>query len=196
MLAGRPVARPLPPRAAPAKSKPARQAVQESMDATPERIKRAVEVERDQRHYDIVDAEIDKAGERAKLTRRFRDSWVDRLQARGQLSVAQAFACRWYAELHAAAMVEPRVVASYGEGVGGCGSESYGQPKNRRQWDARKRLRAAREVIPAAMLGLFERVVVEDRMPAFHDSRQRARFGKRIADAAQPLAVWIAAPGA
>lgn len=189
MLAGKPVPKgalaPVQPR-----PKPARQAIQEHVDATPERVRQSDGC------YQIVDAIIDKAGEKAKLTRQFRDSWVDRLQARGHLSMAQAFACRWYAELHAAALSEPRVVADYGNGCGGSGSENYGQPLNRHQWDARKRLRAARAVIPGNMLALFERVVVDDDMPAFSNGQQRARFGSRIAAAAQPLAEWIKAPGA
>lgn len=181
-------ATPRAPRIAPAKSKPARQAVQEHVDATPERIERADGC------HDIVDATIERAGERAKLTRRFADTAIDRMHKRGQLTYPQWYACDWYMRLHAEAMGAPRVVATYGDGVGGCGSESYGQPRNQHQWDARRKLREARAVIPAQMLAVFERVVVSDDMPSFGNGQQRARFSGRIADAALPLAKWLGLP--
>lgn len=173
------------PRPKPAKSKPARQAVQEHVDATPERIARAAG------DHEIVDAIIDKAGERAKLTRRFADSAIDRMHKRGQLTYVQWYACDWYMRLHAEAMGSPRVVAAYGDGVGGCGSENYGQPRSRHQWDARRKLRDARAVIPVQMLGLFDRVVIGDDMPSFRNGQQRTRFADRIANAAEPLAKWL-----
>lgn len=175
--------------------KPARQAVQEHLDATPARVAKATD-EDGLRHDRLVDATIDKAGERAKLTRRFADSWIDRLLARKLLTYPQWYACDWYASLHVAAHSTPRVVADYGEGCGGAGRENYGQPLNNHQWDARKRLREARAAIPPNMLGLFERVVIEDAMPSFPNGKQRARFASRIADAAQHLALAINAPGA
>ncbi|MBW6522410.1 hypothetical protein KZ810_02765 [Sphingomonas sp. RHCKR47] len=159
--------------------------MQEHVDATPERIARA------EGNHEIVDAIIDRAGERAKLTRQFADSAIDRMHKRGQLTYAQWYACDWYMRLHAEAMSAPRVVAAYGDGVGGGGSESYGQPRSRHQWDARRKLRQARAVIPAQMLGLFDRVVVADDMPAFLNGRQRARFAARIADTAGLLAHWL-----
>lgn len=170
------------------KPKPARQAVQEHVDATAERIARAAG------DHEIVDAIIDKAGERAKLTRRFADSAIDRMHKRGQLTYAQWYACDWYMRLHAEAMSAPRVVAAYGDGVGGCGSENYGQPRSRHQWDARRKLREARSVIPTQMLGLFDRVVVSDDMPTLRGGVQRNRFAGRIASAAQPLATWLGLP--
>lgn len=177
--------------------KPARQALQEHLDATPSRIAKAVEVEAGQelRHHTIVDAIIDKAGERAKLTRRFADSCIDRLFARKLLTYPQWFACDWYLQLHTAAHSVPRVVAGYGEGHGGAGRQGYGQPLNRHQWDARKRLREARSAVPENLLVLFERVVIEDAMPSFPNGKQRARFSRRIADAADKLARYINAPG-
>lgn len=167
------------------RTKPARQAVQKHVDATPERIAHAAG------DHQIVDAIIDRAGERAKLTRRFADSAIDRMHKRGQLTYPQWYACDWYMRLHAEAMSAPRVVAAYGDGVGGCGSESYGQPRNRHQWDARRKLRDARGIIPARMLPLFDRVVVADDMPTFHNGQQRARFAARIVSAAQSLAAWL-----
>jgi len=170
------------------RTKPARQPVQEHVDATPERIAHAAG------DHQIVDAIIDRAGERAKLTRRFADSAIDRMHKRGQLTYPQWYACDWYMRLHAEAMSAPRVVAAYGDGVGGCGSQSYGQPRNQHQWDARRKLREARAVIPSKMLALFDRVVVSDDMPTFGNGQQRARFSARIADAAQPLAKWLGLP--
>lgn len=175
--------------------KPARQAVQEHLDATPARVAKAIE-EDGLRHDRLVDAIIDKAGERAKLTRRFADSWIDRLLARKLLTYPQWYACDWFVALYAAAHSAPRVVADYGEGCGGAGRENYGQPLTSHQWDARKRLREARAAIPPNMLALFERVVIEDAMPSFPNGKQRARFASRIADAAQHLALAINAPGA
>jgi hypothetical protein len=116
------------------------------------------------------------------------------MHKRGQLTYPQWYACDWYMRLHAEAMGAPRVVATYGDGVGGCGSENYGQPRSRHQWDARRKLRDARAVIPPQMLGLFDRVVVSDDMPAVKGGRQRDRFAARIADAAQPLALWLGLP--
>ncbi|WP_019517133.1 hypothetical protein [Sphingomonas sp. Mn802worker] len=162
--------------------------MQEHVDATPERIAQA------DGNHEIVDAIIDKAGERAKLTRRFADSAIDRMHKRGQLTYAQWYACDWYMRLHAEAMSAPRVVAAYGDGVGECGRESYGQPRSRHQWDARRKLREARAAIPAQMLGLFDRIIVSDDMPTFHDSRQRARFAQRIAAIADTLATWLKLP--
>lgn len=193
-LAGRPAPVPVTIKAA-RRSQPARQAVQEHLDATPDRIAKAVEPD-GTRHHAIVDATIDKAGERAKLTRRFADSWIDRLLARKLLTYTQWYACDWFLSLYAAAHSAPRVVANYGEGSGGAGREIYGQPLTSHQWDARKRLREARAAIPAHMLALFERVVIEDAMPSFPNGNQRARFALRIADAAQQLALAINAPGA
>lgn len=167
------------------RTKPARQPVQEHVDATPERIARA------EGNHEIVDAIIDRAGERAKLTRRFADSAIDRMHKRGQLTYPQWYACDWYMRLHAEAMSAPRVVAAYGDGVGGGGSESYGQPRNQHQWDARRKLREARAVIPSQMLGLFDRVVINDDMPTFRNGQQRSRFSARIADIAEPLAHWL-----
>ncbi|WP_261270657.1 hypothetical protein [Sphingomonas sp. LC-1] len=176
-------------------SKPARQPVQEHVDATPERIARASDV--DGVRYDrIVDATIEKAGERAKLTRQFVDRWIDRMLARKQLTYPQWFACDWYVTLHAAAHSAARVVADYGEGCGGAGRENYGQPLSARQWDARRRLRDARTAIPSNMATLFDQVVIEDVMTAFRNGQQRARFAARIASAAQHLAIAINAPGA
>lgn len=175
-------------------SKPARQPVQEHVDATPERIARASD-EDGVRHDRVVDAMIDKAGERAKLTRKFADSWIDRMLARQQLTYSQWFACDWYATLHAAAHSAARVVADYGEGCGGAGRENYGQPLSARQWDARRRLRDARTAIPSNMATLFDQVVIEDAMPAFRNGQQRARFAARVAAVAQQLAITINAPG-
>lgn len=178
-------AAPRPQRAKEIRTKPARQPVQEHVDATPERIARA------DGNHEIVDAIIDKAGERAKLTRRFADSAIDRMHKRGQLTYAQWYACDWYMRLHAEAMSAPRVVAAYGDGVGGGASASYGQPRNQHQWDARRKLREARAVIPAQMLALFDRVVISDDMPSFRHGQQRARFTARIADAAGCVAQWL-----
>jgi hypothetical protein len=176
-------------------SKPARRPVQEHVDATPERIARASDDD-GVRHDRVVDAMIDKAGERAKLTRKFADSWIDRMLVRKQLTYPQWFACDWYATLHTAAHSAARVVADYGEGCGGAGRENYGQPLSARQWDARRRLRDARAAIPTNMLALFDQVVIEDSMPSFTNGRQRARFAEHIATAAQKLATAINAPGA
>ena len=173
------------PRTQPAESKPARQGVQEHLDATPERIAHV-----DGNHA-IVDATIEQAGERAKLTRRFADSAIDRMHKRGQLTYAQWYACDWYMRLHAEAMGSPRVVASYGEGVGGGSTKNYGQPRNQHQWDARRKLREARAVIGPQMLSLFDRVVVSDDMPSFGNGQQRARFSERIAAAAELPARWF-----
>jgi hypothetical protein len=108
--------------------KPARQPVQGHVNATPERIAHAAG------DHQIVDAIIDRAGERAKLTRRFADTAIDRMLKRGQLTYSQWYACDWYMRLHAKAMSAPRVVDAYGDGVGGGGSVSYGQPLNQHQW--------------------------------------------------------------
>jgi hypothetical protein len=168
------------------------------LDATPERIARATELIGNDvvRHHDMVDAEIERAGERPALARRFVDSHIDRMRKRGHLTYPQWFAADWYRTLHAQAISGSRVVANYGEGAGGAGNVSYGNPRNEAQVAARKTLRQARTIIAPAMLVLVERLVVEDTMPCLRNGQQRARYAASIGTALDPLALWIHAPGA
>ncbi len=168
------------------------------IDATPERIAHAVEHAGNDivRHHGMVDAQIDKAGERPALTRRFADSHIDRMRKLGRLTYAQWFAADWYRKLHSAAFASERVVANYGEGRGGGGEQAYGIARSEAQAAARKTLRLAREVIPGKMLHLVERLLVDDELPALRNGQQRLRFTASIAASLQRLAEWMHAPGA
>jgi len=160
------------------------------LDATPERLaKSAGDSEW------VNPAEIDSSEQTISRTRRFRDSWIDRLYRSGRLTHAQWFACCWYRDLHAAAFTAQRVVADYGQGAGGAGSGNYGQAFNEAQHQKRKLYRHARGHIPSGMLAFVEALVLRDEMPAFANGQQRRRFSDRIAAAVQPLAAHIVAPG-
>lgn len=159
------------------------------VDATPERLAKSD-------HSEIINpALIDSSEQPIGRVRRFRDSWIDRMYRREQLTYAQWFACGWYRDLHAAAFTAPRVVADYGQGAGGAGSGNYGQAFSEAQQRKRVLFRHAREHIPATMLALVEDLVLRDAMPALANGQQRARFAARIATAVQPLAAHVAAPG-
>lgn len=159
------------------------------MDATPERIAKSEGSE-------FVDpATIDSSRHRIGRVRRFKDSWIDRMYRRDQLTYAQWYAAGWYRDRYTAGFSHPKVTASYG-GTGSSDGVNYGQPRDARQWDARKLYRMARDRIPAQMVRLVEAVVIDDQMPPFSNGQQRDRFARRVAAALQPVAEWIGAPGA
>ncbi len=166
-----------------------------AFEATPERLAQATD--RDDAgkpvaaHMSLVIGKIEKAGERALLTRRFADSYIDRIRGR-HITFAQWYAADWYRDLYQQAGIEARVSANYGgSGAGEC---TYGMAVTERQAWARRKLRAARERIPPNMIGLIDRVVLHDAVPVLSGGVQRARFASRMGAALQPLAEWINAP--
>ena len=138
----------------------------------------------------VVPATIDKAGERALLTRRFSDSHVDRMLARKWITKAQHAAAVWYAERYHDAGIGSRVVANYA-GVGGGGEASYGMATTNRQAQARARWREARTILSAQTLRMVENVVLHNVMPMLANQQQRARYAGHVGRALQPLAEWL-----
>jgi hypothetical protein len=158
------------------------------LDATPERLAKSD-------HSEMVDpATIDSSEQPIGRTRRFRDTWVDRLHRRGLLTDAQWYACDWYGKIHARAFAAPSVVADYGRSSGG-GEQTYGIARSEAQAAARRQYRAARDRLPAQMVALVEAAVIYDDVPRFTNGQQQGRYAGRIAAAIQPLAEWLHAPG-
>lgn len=169
-----------------------------AFEATPERLAQATDLDAQGKpvatHMTLVVGKIEKAGERALLARRFADSYVDRLLKARKLTYAQWYAADWYREIYQHCGIEARVVARYDITHAGASGTSYGLAVTERQVQARKRWRAAREMLPANMLALVDRIVLHDMVPALQGGVQRARFAERLGRALQPLAEWINAP--
>ena len=173
------------------KRRGARAASAPALDVTPERLAKS-----EPTGSEFVNpAEIDSSEQPIGRTRRFRDSWVDRLRRRGQLTYAQWFACDWYAHKNAFAFASSRVVADYGQSSGGAGGRNPELAISEVQADARKAIRRARLALPESKLRLFDAVVLDDAMPSFLNGRQRERYTAQIANSAQTLAVWLMIPG-
>ncbi|WP_209046267.1 hypothetical protein [Rhizorhabdus histidinilytica] len=160
-----------------------------AFEATPERLAQA-----GNDNMSLVKAPIDRAGQRALLTRRFADSYVDRLLKAKRLTYAQWYAADWYREIYQLTGIEARVVARYDITHASASGTNYGMAVTERQAQARMRWRAARETLPSHMLALVDRIVLHDMVPALQGGVQRARFAERLGRALQPLAEWINAP--
>lgn len=172
------------------KKRAARISVQRVIDVTPERLAKS-----DFSEF-VNPAEIDSGEQPIGRTRRFRDSWIDRLYRRHLLTYAQWYACDWYQRVHAQAFAAPRVVADYGRGCGGLGDQSYGIAQSEAQASARQKYRAARDRLPSQMVQLVEKAVLHDEVPVFLNGQQQGRYAARLASAVQALAEWLHAPGA
>lgn len=169
-----------------------------AFEATPERLAQATERDDAGRsvvtHMTLVKAPIDRAGQRAVLARRFADSYIDRLLRAKRLTYAQWYAADWYREVYQLCGIEARVVARYDITHAGASGSNYGMAVTERQAHARRRWRAARDVLPANMIALVDRIVLHDMVPALANGQQRRRFAERLGRALQPLADWINAP--
>lgn len=156
-------------------------------EVTPERLAHANE------NSEIVKATIDKAGERALLTRRFADSHIDRMRKRGWITEAQWYAAIWYRDRHEEAGFGSPIVAKYGDAGGGGVQLNYGLPRTERQARARLLWRQGREQIVEKSRRTIDAVVLYDEMPALRNGRQRERFAGHIGRMLQPLAEWLRA---
>ena len=162
-------------------------------EVTPERLGWAADD--DHVYSTLVEATIEKAGERKVLTRRFADTHIDRMLKGKRLTYAQWYAADWYRTAHEQAGLGPRVVSNYDQAPSG-GASSVGSKLlgSERQYGWRRKWREAREVIPERGRGMVERLVLQDEVPVLHDGRQRARYGADIARLLTPLAEWLNAP--
>lgn len=132
------------------------------IDATPERMAKG--------ESDVVQALIDRAGERPGNARKFRASHLDRLHKSGSLNYYQWYAGDWYREKHTRCQFPLSVVASYGERSGAGeypGNFGYGLPRQEAQARAREDLRRAREQFPRDMVGFMDRFLIHDTMPRY-----------------------------
>jgi hypothetical protein len=156
------------------------------LEATPERIAHA-----GNDNMTIDQGQIDKAGDKAPRCRRFSDTHLERLKRGGRITIAQYDAGVWYLTHYERAGIEQRQTANYNPTVPGGDGCTYGLPTTMAQASARDRLRRARAHLGVAMLGLFEGVVLYDRMPAMRNGQQRDRFVARIVKELQALVEWL-----
>nr|WP_144033855.1 hypothetical protein [Sphingomonas laterariae] len=181
--------------APPAPKRACRPRITPPIDATPERIAMAEpEGKTGLRFHEAVEAMIDKAGERALITRRFADTHIDRWLKQKRLTYPQWYAADWYRNVYALAGIEGRVIAQYDITHPGAAGSSYGLPATERQLRARLRWREGRALLPANMVALIDRLVIHDVAPTFSGGRQRDRYAGRIGRAFDALADWLSAP--
>ena len=173
--------------AAKRKTKPGRQPLQSLLDATAERIGQA-----GNDNSTFVNGKIERAGDRVPSVRRFRDATIDRMYRAKRITAAQHYAADWYRGIYEQAGITHRVTANYGGA--GAGEASYGMPTTERQARCRQKLRHARKLLGAQMVGLLDNLILHDLAPVFRNGRQRERYGGMIGRALQPLADWLAAP--
>lgn len=155
-------------------------------EVTPERLCHAAN------DTETTKANIDKAGERALLTRKFRDSQIERMFAAKRITEAQLNAARWYLEQWALSGISGRVVANYSPAGGGearcIGSKLLG---SERQYLARLKWREARGKIPSNMIAIVDMVVLDNSVPVFMNGRVRDRYAAHVGKALEPLALWL-----
>lgn len=158
------------------------------LDATPERMAKG--------ESDVVQALIDRAGERPGNARKFRASHLDRLHKSGSINYYQWYAGDWYREKHARCQFPLSVVASYGERSGAGeypGNFGYGLPRQEAQARAREELRKAREQFPREMIGFMDRFLIHDSMPRY-GGRAAMRNLAQIRRALDTLAGYLQFP--
>lgn len=76
-----------------------------------------------------------------------------------------------YRCLQMRAVSVPRVVASYGERTS-AGECDYGLARSAAQARARQRYRSARDNIPTRLLGIADRLLIHDNLPAYRGRAQ------------------------
>ena len=111
-------------------------------------------------HSDSDQRHMVRSGEKKTIRRLTR---IEKLERRKVLSPREAQACEWYARAHAARYDMVGVTSRYGEGCGGGKTNFDHLPKSREQWDALDHYDNARAAIPAMLLPMFERIVIEGR---------------------------------
>lgn len=172
---------------------------EKKLDATDERLSRAVEESGTVRDaWEWADPSRIDSQMPIVLVRRFKASHLDRFyrrdDPRSALSWRQWYAGDWYRNTHARAAFLFSVIASYGERVSGS-EPSYGMPRTERQAHARKLWRDARQQFPPHMAGFMDMLLLHDQMPAYASSRAgqkgRLRILQEIAFSLDRLADWL-----
>jgi hypothetical protein len=166
-------------RAAPTAPKPL-------LEVTPERLVHAAN------DTSVVDATIERAGQKAVQTREFKDRQIERMHRAGRISDIQLAAAEWYFERWTEARIEGRVTGNYNPAGGGearcVGTKILGSEK---AYLARKKWRDARAVIPDNMVTIVDMVVLGNQVPPFANSRHRERYAAHVGKALQPLAIYL-----
>ena len=135
-------------------------------DATPERLAKG-----DASEF-INPAIIDSSEQPIGNARRFfKLSKLDGWHKSGVITQRQFSAGEQYRALQARAVSIPRVVASYGERTS-AGECDYGMARTAAQARARQRFRAARDNIPTRLLGIADRLLIHDNLPAYRGRAQ------------------------
>lgn len=146
----------------------------EMLDATPERLERAIEESDGSQAWDYVDPSRIDSHKTIGLVRRFRaahlDRWYIRDSSKSQLTFRQWYAGDWYRNTHARAGFGLSVVAAYGERVSGS-EPAYGMPRTMRQADARKLWREARATFPSHMAAFMDGLLLHDFIPGYASTR-------------------------
>lgn len=138
----------------------------EHIDCTPERLAKG-----DASEF-INPAIIDSSEQPIGHTRRFHKlSKLDRWHKAGVITQRQFVAGDEYRTLHMRAVSVPRVVASYGERTS-AGECDYGLARTAAQARARQRWRAARDNVPMQLLGIADRLLIHDSLPAYRGRAQ------------------------
>lgn len=139
---------------------------EQHIDCTPERLAKG-----DASEF-INPAIIDSTEQPIGRTRRFhRLSKLDRWHKAGVITQRQFVAGDEYRSLHMRAVSVPRVVASYGERTS-AGECDYGLARTAAQARARQHWRAARDNIPSQQLGVADRLLIHDNLPAYRGRAQ------------------------
>ena len=176
-----------------------RPVVHQILDATEERLQRAVDESAGEQPWDYVDPSRIDSHKSIGLVRRFKaaqlDRWYNRDNAdKSKLSFRQWYAGDWYRNTHARAGFSMAVIASYGERTS-CGEPSYGLPRTMRQADARKLWRDARAQFPAHMAMFMDGFLIHDFIPGYASTRAgrkgREAILREICVSLDCLADWL-----
>jgi hypothetical protein len=150
------------------KKKPRLATHQVMVDCTPERLAKGDASEM------VNPAKIDSSEQPIGLTRRFRRTpHLDRWHKGQIIDQRQWWAGDAYRKLYEGSQTMPRVVASYGERTTG-GECDYGLARTDAQRRRRVAFRAARGAIPLDVLGMIDRLLLRDELPAFRGRRQQS----------------------
>lgn len=167
---------------------------QEIVDATPERIIKALAINDDGEILDdgsewINAAEIDPREQAINRVRRFRHTMLDRLHHTQKLTWVQWYAGDRYRETYARSQIESSAIASYGERTSN-GEIAYGLPRTIGQLKARQIMREYRQAIPTNMRGFMDRFLIRDALPRY-GGRAHNRQVSDIRNALDTLAQFM-----
>jgi len=177
------------------RNKKKRQVQIEHLDATPERLRQAVnDAGTEGGAWDYVDPSRLDSHKPIALVRRFRAAHLDRFyrrdDSRSLLTFRQWYAGDWYRSEHSRAGFGTSVISSYGERTSG-GECAYGMPRTQRQADARLRWREARQQFSRQMVGFMDRFLIHDELPRYGGGKDRAKSTVAISAELDALADWL-----